>query len=221
MKIIDWFNKILPPYCRVPLIFTLALNCSVYWGARLIAGNWPHHNIETAADRAIPLIEWTVIIYFLCYIFWAVNYIIGSSFGKKQCYRFLMADWLGKVVCFVFYVAYPTTNTRPEIVGDGIWEQAMRYLYVADAADNLFPSIHCFVSWICYLGVRGNKKIPLGYRIFSCLAAIAVFISTLTTKQHVIYDVVAGMLLAEFTYWLSGKIVKRIWKSEENMEKSS
>lgn len=221
MKIIDWFNKILPPYSRIPLLITVTLNCSVYWGARLIAGDWPHHNIETGADRAIPLIEWTVIIYFLCYIFWVVNYIIGSSFGKKQCYRFLMADWLGKVVCFVFYVAYPTTNTRPEIVGDGIWDQAMRYLYLADAADNLFPSIHCFVSWICYIGVRGNKKIPLGYRIFSCLAAIAVFISTLTTKQHVIYDVVAGMLLAEFTYWLSGIIVKRIWKSGENMEKSS
>lgn len=206
----DFINRILPSYNRIPLVFTLALNCFVYWGARAIAGEWYHHNIETSWDQAIPLVEWTVVIYFLCYIFWVVNYMIGSSMGKVQCYRFLMADWIGKVVCFICYVLYPTTNTRPEIIGDGIFSQAMRYLYETDAADNLFPSIHCFVSWICYIGVRGNKSIPRWYRIFSCLAAIAVFISTLTTKQHVIYDVVAAVLLAEVGYILSGKIVKKL-----------
>ena len=206
----DFINRILPGYSRIPLVFTLLLNCSVYWGARAIAGDWTHHNIETSWDRAIPLVEWTVVIYCLCYIFWVVNYLIGSSQGKAQCYRFLMADWLGKVVCFLCYVIYPTTNTRPEIVGEGIFSEFMRQLYQADAADNLFPSIHCFVSWICYIGIRGNKNIPLWYRIFSCLAAIAVFISTLTTKQHVIYDVVAGVVLAEITYQLSGWIVKRL-----------
>ena len=204
-----FINRIFPAYSRIPLVFTLALNCSVYWGARIIAGEWTHHNIEASWDRAIPLVEWTVVIYLLCYVFWVVNYLIGSSFGKAQCYRFLMADWIGKAVCFLCYVVYPTTNTRPEIVGDGIFSQAMQWLYQADAADNLFPSIHCFVSWICYIGIRGNKNIPCWYRIFSCVAAIAVFISTLTTKQHVLYDVAAGVALAEITYILSGWIVKK------------
>ena len=35
--------------------------------------------------------------------------------------------------------------------------------------------------------------------------AVAVFISTLTTKQHVLYDVVSGMLLAELSYALTVK----------------
>lgn len=77
---------------------------------------------------------------------------------KRHCYRFLMADWLAKAVCFICYVVYPTTNTRPEIVGSDIWAQLMRFLYSMDAADNLFPSIHCLVSWLCYIGIRGNKS---------------------------------------------------------------
>ena len=81
----------------------------------------------------------------------------------------------------------------------------MRFLYRVDTADNLFPSIHCLTSWFCYIGIRGRKEIPKGYRIFSCLMAVAVFVSTLTTKQHVLYDVVSGMLLAELSYALTIK----------------
>ena len=96
-------------------------------------------------------------------------------------------------------------NTRPEVTGRSVWDVLMRFLYRVDTADNLFPSIHCLTSWFCYIGIRGKKEIPKGYRIFSCLMAVAVFISTLTTKQHVLYDVVSGMLLAELSYALTVK----------------
>lgn len=35
--------------------------------------------------------------------------------------------------------------------------------------------------------------------------ALAVFISTLTTRQHVIVDIFGGVLLAEGCYWLAGR----------------
>lgn len=191
------FNRILPKYSRIPLLFTVVLNFSVYWGARAIAGGFIHHNIETSLDDMIPVVYPTVVIYFGCYIFWIIGYLYNAAMDKRHCYRFLMADWLAKAVCFICYVVYPTTNTRPEIVGSDIWAQLMRFLYSMDAADNLFPSIHCLVSWLCYIGIRGNKKVPQWIRTTFCICAIAVFISTLTTKQHVIYDVVAGVLLIE------------------------
>lgn len=200
---LDW---LLPKFCRIPLIFTVILNFSVYWGSRAIAGNWYHHNIETPVDAMIPTVYWTVLIYFGCYIFWIINYIYNARMSKEHCYIFLGTDWIGKVICFILYVAYPTTNTRPQIVGDGIWAELMRLLYRIDEADNLFPSIHCLVSWICYIGIRGNKKVPLAFRVFSCIMALAVCISTLTTKQHVIYDVVAGIALAEAGYFILGRI---------------
>ena len=97
--------------------------------------------------------------------------------------------------------------------------QLMRFLYSMDAADNLFPSIHCLVSWLCYIGIRGNKKVPQWIRTTFCICAIAVFISTLTTKQHVIYDVVAGVALVEVTYRVSKLIVKKaVKKGKSNTE---
>lgn len=71
--------------------------------------------------------------------------------------------------------------------------------------DNLFPSIHCLVSWLCWIGLRNQKQIKTGYKIFSFLMAIAICICTLTTKQHVIVDVIAAVGLAEVSYLISKK----------------
>lgn len=84
------------------------------------------------------------------------------------------------------------------ITDAGLWDQLALWLYSIDAPDNLFPSIHCLVSWFCYLGIRGRKEIPVWYQRVSMIIAILVFASTLLTKQHVIIDVAGGILLAEF-----------------------
>ena len=67
---------------------------------------------------------------------------------------------------------------------------------------NLFPSIHCLVSWFCFVGIRGRKEIPRWYRIFSCVAALAVCVSVLTTKQHGAIDIAGGVVLAELCFWI-------------------
>lgn len=203
MKIKVWINRIIPLYALLPLIFEFLLNTVVYVGAKLIAGNWVHHNLETAIDQSIPFIPWTVLIYFGCYIFWIVNYILCVRQGRERTYRFLSADFLAKLICLFFFLVFPTTNTRPEITENSIWGLLMKFLYWIDSPDNLFPSIHCLTSWMCYIGIRGRKEVPVCYRLFSCLMAIAVFISTLTTKQHVIIDVAGGVLLAELCYRIS------------------
>jgi len=81
----------------------------------------------------------------------------------------------------------------------------MRLLYRIDAADNLFPSIHCLTSWFCYIAVRKNKKISEGYRYLSLFIALSICMSTLTTKQHVIVDVAGGIGLSEISYFLVEK----------------
>ena len=94
------------------------------------------------------------------------------------------------------------TAPGPEITGSGLWNDLLRLLYTIDAPDNLFPSIHCLVSWFCFVGIRGRKNISRWYKVFSCGAALAVCVSVLTTKQHGILDVFAGIFLAEFFFWL-------------------
>ncbi len=198
------FSKLLPDYARLPLLLVVVWNQSVYYGARLLTMNRYHYNIELDIDRAIPFLPWTVSIYFLCYLFWAANYIICARQDKETAYRFMCADCLAKGICFVCFLLLPTTNIRPIVEGNTIWDELMRFLYASDSADNLFPSIHCLVSWFCYIGIRGKQNIPLWYRGFSFAAAIAVFFSTLATRQHVMVDVIGGVILAEVCYWITG-----------------
>ena len=171
----------------------------------MIAGGWYHHNIETGVDRSIPFVPEFLVIYFGCYVFWAVNYILIARQDRRSVYQFFTGDFISRCVCLVSFLAFPTTNTRPLITGSGLWNQAALWLYSIDAADNLFPSIHCLVSWFCYLGIRGRKEIPRWYQSVSMVIAILVFASTLLTKQHVIVDVAGGILLAEFCFFIRRK----------------
>ena len=177
-----------PYYGILPLILTLTANFIAYFGTRPFTSSWKHYNIETMLDQQIPVIPWTIVIYFGCYLVWIVNYLIMA-----------------------FYLLLPTTNVRPSIPEQGFWNQMLALLYQMDAADNLFPSIHCLNSWFCYIAVRGRREIPRWYQRFSFWAALAVFVSTLTTKQHVIADVIGGALLAEVTWQIAGRTHLGAW----------
>lgn len=188
----------------IQLIVALIWHELVYLGARWIAGGWVHYDLTTALDRKIPLVPWTIVIYFGCYLFWAVNYYLCAAQAAERN-RFFFADFLAKAVCFVLFLVLPTTNIRPEITGNGIFDHLMRFLYSVDAADNLFPSLHCLTSWLCWIGVRKRRDIHGWYRWASLVIAILVCISTLTTYQHVIADVVAGILIAEGCHFIAGR----------------
>ena len=204
-NLLKGLTRILPAYGVFPVIFSFVFNCLVYSGSRMIAGGWYHHNIETGVDRSIPFVPEFLVIYFGCYVFWAVNYILIARQDRRSVYQFFTGDFISRCVRLVFFLAFPTTNTRPLITGSGLWNQAALWLYSIDAADNLFPSIHCLVSWFCYLGIRGRKEIPRWYQSVSMVIAILVFASTLLTKQHVIVDVAGGILLAEFCFFIGRK----------------
>lgn len=186
------------------LCFAFFWNAGVYYGARLLTASRMHYDLTTALDGLIPFLPWTISIYWGSYLFWAVNYFLCAAQDRRERMRFFGADALAKGICFLFFLLLPTTNVRPEPVGSGFWERLMRLLYQLDAADNLFPSIHCLASWLCWIGIRRRPDIPHWYRCFSLAAAIAVCISTLTTKQHVIIDVIGGIVLAEACYCITG-----------------
>ena len=193
---------IVPAYGFFPLVFSFVFNCLVYSGSRAVAGSWYHHNIESNLDLRLPFLPQFLIIYFGCYIFWAANYILAARQDREEVYRFFTADFIARCVCLVIFLAYPTTNTRPVIEGSGFWDLLAGWLYSIDAADNLFPSIHCLVSWFCFLAVKGQKKIPIWYKAVSFILAVLVFLSTLFTKQHVIVDVAGGIFLAQGCFWI-------------------
>lgn len=203
-----WYEKtigrFIPKYGFFSVIFCFVFNSLIYTGLQLLMKDARHFDLTTAADRAIPFEPAWSFVYLGCFLFWAVNYILITRQGKEGWFQFATGDYLSRMICGVFFILLPTTNVRPEIVGDGMAEQLIRFVYWIDAPTNLFPSIHCLVSWLCFCGIRRKKYVPVWYRAFSAVFAIAVFASTLFTKQHFIADVIGGVLIAELCFYIGG-----------------
>lgn len=203
--------------CKIvlPPLFTFVVNSLVYWGAPLIVGTGRSHNLSGGLDELVPFMPAFIIIYFGCYIFWVVNYLMVAFYEDENKYRFYTADFYARLICLAFFVFFPTTNTRPELTGNGIFIREMRFLYTVDKPVNLFPSIHCMASWFCCIGLRKCKEIPEWYKLMSVLIAISVFISTLATRQHVLWDVAGGIGVAELTWFISNRT--NGWKTYQRL----
>lgn len=202
-------GKLVPPYGILPLLSCFALNMLVYSGAMTLCADRKHYDLTTSLDRMVPLVPWWMYIYFGCYLFWIANYILVARIHKDSpanFYRFVTTDMMSRIVCGLFYFLMPTTNVRPEVVGTTFADALLRFLYSIDQPANLFPSIHCLVSWMCYIGIRGNERVPKWYRAFSCIFALLVVISTQTTKQHYIADAIAGILIAEVLFAMNKRL---------------
>lgn len=194
-----------PKYALIPLIASFAFNTIIYSGTMKLCEGFHHYDFTTAFDRMVPLIPEFTSVYLVCYIFWAINYILIGRIGKEHMYRFLVGDFLSRIICGLFFVFLPTTLIRPEIVGSGFWDQTLRLVYTVDQSANLFPSIHCLVSWFCYIGIRKQQEIPKWYRGFSMVFALLVCVSTQVTKQHYIIDVFGAFILGELCFYIGKK----------------
>lgn len=187
------------------LLCAVAANAMVYNGARVFTGDRTHLCLSTPLDSVIPFLPWTILIYWgVAALFWTSGYILAVKQDSVRANRFLLAHLLGEGVCFFCFVLFPTTMERTDISLTDLWSWLVRLTYIVDQPDNLLPSIHCFVSWLCWIAARENPKAPLWYQILSFFLAAAVCVSTLTVKQHVLADAAAGIVLAEASHWAAG-----------------
>ena len=194
----------IPGNTILPLVFTLALQGLVYFGSKLLMAGAYHHNLETAWDLAIPFLPWTVSIYVGTFLYWAISFLLILRSGTENAFRFLCAHCMSLLIALVFFLLLPTTNTRPQIEGGGLWNYGMRLIYALDTPDNLFPSLHCELSWLCFQGLKKVENVPTGGKRLALIFSLLIFLSTLTTKQHILLDVFGGWLIAEISFRLCG-----------------
>lgn len=176
----------------------------VYSGSQLISSHFYHYNFESSLDQAIPFLPWTIVLYYMAFPYWYFGTIYIVRYDKDRAFRFLCADLLCEMVALAFFLFLPSTNTRPVVDGTGLFDYAMRHMYSVDPATNLFPSLHCLFSWILWLAIYNEPRISKFVKASTFVLTIAIFISTLTTKQHIIIDTIGGFAIASFFYWLCG-----------------
>ena len=136
---------------------------------------------------------------------------MGTREKKEYCYRFFLGEIIAKAICLVIFLVFPTTLNRPEITGNGIFERLLAFIYSVDAADNLFPSIHCLESWMCWRGCRKltQTRLPGWFSGANLVLTLLVFASTVLCKQHVLIDIAGGVAVVEIGLFLAPKILKK------------
>lgn len=207
-KIKSLLTKILPAYAYLPLGAMLLFNWLVYFGTRSFTTGMRHYSMYTHLDEIIPFVPAFISVYILAYAQWVFGYGIIARENKQIFYRIVIAEIIAKAMALVCFIAVPTTIERPEITGTGIWDILTASVYNADAPDNLFPSVHCLESWVCFRGAMYLKKPGKWYKYASLVFTLLVFASTVFVKQHVVLDMVGAVAFVEIGMFISGKIQK-------------
>ena len=209
-------SSIIPKYTLLPQFILIFLNSAVYWGTKLINGSWRQYDLTTAIDEAIPLVPFFVVFYVLAYIQWVVGYIIIARESEEVCYRVLSGEHISKIICFAFFLILPTAIVRPEVTGTGFFNWGVRIIYGADVPTNLFPSIHCLESWLCFRCSLTLKKVPKWYAPLMLFITLGVFASVVFMKQHFFVDIIAGVAVAEL-----GQLISRLTGSGRRLERAN
>ena len=201
-------RKIVPTHAILPLCMTaLSLLCS-YQAAKLyqfLFGFTNATDLTTVFDLATPFLPGWVWVYLGSYFFWIYVYTTAARDSMETACKLAAADMIGKLICLVFFLTFPTTNVRPEVNGTGLTPFLMKAVYTLDTPTNLFPSIHCFIAWLGsrYIFTSRNLKKKRLHCAIALLGSLLVFASTLYTKQHVIWDVFGAVIVAEIGIFLS------------------
>ena len=198
-------------YFWVSFFLTLLCNQIPFQGARLLVRNRVHYSLELPIDSLVPFLPWMIGVYLGCFLFWCLHYRLVAHLPREKADRFFAANLLAKAIIFLFYILLPTKMTRPALSGTGFWDLCLRFMYWIDEPNNLFPSLHCMIAWLCWLGVRGNAEVPPLWRVTAFVMALAVCFSTLAIRQHVLLDVFGGILLSEICYALAALPALRGW----------
>jgi membrane-associated phospholipid phosphatase len=157
--------------------------------------------LRTRLDDAIPFWPWTA----WCYLpFYAGVFIIAIAGFKRRALfdrtaRSVLLVMLVGAFCHVFIRAeYPRPVLLPPL--HGINEAFMAWVQHVDAPGNVFPSLH--VAHTTMLSLLLIRDRPVLGRV-ALFMATCLALSTLTTKQHFLADVLSGYALAFFGAWLA------------------
>lgn len=153
---------------------------------------------QTFLDRLVPFWPWTVWVYLSIYLLMPVGPFLMDN--RQQLFRYAMGIMLIGLIADAIFFFWPTSCPRPGETGTN---SAYHILVSIDNSLHAFPSLHAafaiYSAMCCTLvvGEMSNSRLLKG--VF-WIWAVLILLATLTTKQHVIADILAGSVLGIGTY---------------------
>ncbi|MEK6706875.1 MAG: phosphatase PAP2 family protein [Bdellovibrionota bacterium] len=158
-------------------------------------------------DKAIPFMPNTVWIYISEYVLFGAAYLLCKDMinANKYIYSFLALQIISNIIFWLWPTTYPREQfPLPEDL-NAITYYVFNSLRETDTPANCCPSLHVssvYLSSFIYLDDQ-TRKFPLFF-----LWATLIAVSTLTTKQHYLIDVIIGFIIAVICYQVFHKYIQ-------------
>lgn len=159
---------------------------------------WP-----TAIDRAVPFVDWTIWLYCSYYIFLFLPFVVCRD--PVRAARVLYGLMANSILGGLIFLLWPTAGEVQQPLLEGISGLLWSALLNADRPTNYFPSLHVANACICAVALSREKN---AWRYVAPVWTLLIVVSTVTTKQHFVIDLPAGMVLAAFNFWLVRKGIR-------------
>jgi hypothetical protein len=151
----------------------------------------PIWRVGDALVDLVPFLPWTVYVYLL---FFPLLIVTGALQPPDRWRRLVLAWTLASVVSWTLVLLAPVTFARPSLRGvDPVSGWVLGRVWGIDSAHVTFPCLHSAVTWICWYALR-DRGPKMSAAAFSL--AVAIMLSTMTTRQHLLTDNAAALAIA-------------------------
>jgi hypothetical protein len=159
---------------------------------------WTAFDPELPLDSSISYIPIMNIAYFSFYIYYILIPLFARTEVQRKCaIIFSQRLFVVTLPVFLMFLLLPVeVDLRSEIAGDDILTTLLSLIHGVDQPYNAWPSLHVGHSLCVVLAV------PLVYNVNKFahaalwVAWLLLSISTMTTQQHYLFDVITGILFA-------------------------
>ncbi|MCG7381741.1 phosphatase PAP2 family protein [Paenibacillus sp. ACRRY] len=171
-------------------------------------------SLETSFDHLIPFAPIFVIPYLLWYPFITGVLVLLAFKNRRTYFQTLIALCSGLIISYICFASFQTGIQRPEVHSEkGILSQLISLVYKTDQPYNCFPSIHVLTS---YLMLRGSRVFNRYAWALVTVISILIILSTVFVKQHVVLDILGGIVAGELCFFLSGVLIKQKTKKQQS-----
>ena len=203
-------NKIKKRYFWPCVLLITLSQIGAYDITRLFLADRPLYDLATPLDACIPFAPAWVTVYFLAFVFWAINGTLILNDSCEHAFGVTVSYLIAMFISAIIFLVFPSTIVRPEPAGNGFFENWVRLLYRIDAPNNLCPSIHVVASYFCWRGTWGCQRISKWYRDVSLGLLILVCMSILLVKQHAVVDIPAAVITSELSLQIGRRLTPLI-----------
>lgn len=188
----------------IPMLVFLVVY--LIWFAWLEQDVTNYRVIHVALDDYIPFCEVFIIPYLLWFGYVAAVVIYLVLRDRQEYDKTCVFLITGMTIFLIVSTLWPNGHhLRPAALPrDNVFSQLVAVLWRTDTPTNLWPSIHVYNSLGAHFAVMHCRELSSRkwIRRGSLILAVSIILSTMFLKQHSVFDVVTGLIMAAVMYAL-------------------